>query len=290
MAPGDVQLIQFATADAVEQGYAFDQVVARGGEQAPLGHAIDLVAGAANPLQEGCDRTWRGNLADQVDVADVDAQLQRCGGHQYLQVAVFQALFRVQAQFLGQAAMVRGHRLLAQPIAEVASDALGQAPRIDEHQGGTVLPRQLGQAVVDQAPDVRCHHRAKRYRWHFDGQVALPCMADIDDRAGAPGADQELRHPLDRALCGRQADTPQWLLAQGLQALQGQCQMSAALVAGQGMDFIDDYCVHTGQAFTARSRAHQHIERFGVVTRMCGASLRMAARSFVVCRRCARPW
>ncbi len=39
--------------------------------------------------------------------------------------------------------------------------------------------------------------------------------------------------------------------------------MSAALVAGQGMDFVDDYSMHAGQAFTARSRAHQHVERFG---------------------------
>ncbi|MNC46690.1 hypothetical protein D3C75_957170 [compost metagenome] len=88
-------------------------------------------------------------------------------------------------------------------------------------------------------------------------------MADIDDCTGAAVADQKLRHPLDRALRGRQADTPQWPVAQGLQALQGQCQVGAALVAGQGMDFVDDHRVHAGQAFTARSRAHQHVERFG---------------------------
>ncbi len=159
--------------------------------------------------------------------------------------------------------MVRGNRLLAQPVAEVAGDALGQAPGVDEHQGGAVFARQGGQAVIDQAPDIGGHHCTQRHWRHLDGQVALPSMADIDDCAGAAVADQKLRHPLDRALRGRQADAPQRPVAQGLQALQGQCQVGAALVACQGMDFVDDYRVHAGQAFTARSRAHQHVERFG---------------------------
>ncbi|MNS21026.1 hypothetical protein D3C72_527800 [compost metagenome] len=95
--PGNVQFIQLAPAYAVEQGHAFDQVIARGREQAPLGHAIDLVSGAADPLQQGRDRAWRSDLADQVDVADIDAQLQRCSGHQHLQLAILQALFGIQA-------------------------------------------------------------------------------------------------------------------------------------------------------------------------------------------------
>ncbi len=74
--PGYVQRLKFPPAYAVEQGHALDQVVTRCREQAPFRHAIDLVAGAANPLQEGGNRTRRGHLADQVDVANVDAQLQ----------------------------------------------------------------------------------------------------------------------------------------------------------------------------------------------------------------------
>ena len=56
--PWNVQLVQLAPAYAVEQGHAFDQVIARGREQAALWHAIDLVAGAADPLQKGRYRTW----------------------------------------------------------------------------------------------------------------------------------------------------------------------------------------------------------------------------------------
>lgn len=47
---GDVQNIQLATAHAVEQGGALDQIVAGGGEQTSLGRAADLVPGAPDSL------------------------------------------------------------------------------------------------------------------------------------------------------------------------------------------------------------------------------------------------
>ena len=118
---GDVQGVEFAAAHAVEQGGAFDQVVAGGGEQAALGRAADLVAGAAHPLQKRGDGARRADLADQIDVADVDAQLQRGGGDQHLQLAALEALLGVEAKFLGQAAVVRGHCVLAQAFAQVAA-------------------------------------------------------------------------------------------------------------------------------------------------------------------------
>ncbi|MNE03981.1 hypothetical protein D3C80_965020 [compost metagenome] len=221
------------------------------------------MSSAANPLQEGGNRARRGDLADQVDIADINAKLQRCGRDQHLELAALEPLLRIQAQRFGQAAMVCGNRLLAQPVAEVAGDTFGQAPGIDEYQRGAVFTGKGGQAVIHQAPDISGHHRPQRYRRHFDGQVTLAGMADIDNGAGAPATHQKLCHPFDRALGSGQADTPQWLFAQGLQAFQGQGQMGATLVTGQGMDFVDDYRVHMGQAFTARSRAHQHVKRFG---------------------------
>jgi hypothetical protein len=107
-----VQGVQFAPAHAVEQGGAFDQVVAGGGEQAPLGRAADLVSGAADPLQKAVDGARRADLAHQVDIADIDAQLQRGGGDQHLQFAALEPLLGVQAQLLGQAAVVGGHGVL----------------------------------------------------------------------------------------------------------------------------------------------------------------------------------
>ena len=113
----DGQPIELAAAHAVEQRRAFDQVVARQREQPALRHAADRVAGAADALQEAGDRARRAELADQVDVADVDAELQRRGGHQHLQLAALQPLLGVEALLLRQAAVVRGDRVFAEPLA-----------------------------------------------------------------------------------------------------------------------------------------------------------------------------
>ncbi len=212
---GDDQAVQLAAAHAVEQCGAFDQLVARQRKQPPLGRAADAVAGAPNALQEGGDGARRSELADQIHLADVDAQLQRGGGHQRAQLAPFEALLGVKTFLLGQAAVMRRHVLLAQALGEMPGHALGQAPRVDEHQRGAVLAHQLGQAVVDQLPDLVGHHRFQRRDRHLQRQVARSAVAAVDDgavgglRAVRAGADQEARHVLDGFLRGRQADALQ---------------------------------------------------------------------------------
>jgi len=58
------------------------QVIAGQGEQSALGSSRQDMAGATDPLQQGGDGPWRTELAHQVDIADVDAELQGCGRHQ----------------------------------------------------------------------------------------------------------------------------------------------------------------------------------------------------------------
>ena len=83
--------------------------------------------GAADALQEAGDRARRAELADEIDVADVDAELERRGRHQRLQLAVLEALLGVEPQLLGQAAVMRGDMLFAEALGQVPRDALGHA-------------------------------------------------------------------------------------------------------------------------------------------------------------------
>ena len=106
---GMIEPVELAAAHAVEQRRAFDQLVAREREQPALGRAVDRMAGAADALQEGRDRARRAELADQVDVADVDAELERGGRHQRLELAALEPLLGVEPLLLGEAAVVRGH-------------------------------------------------------------------------------------------------------------------------------------------------------------------------------------
>ena len=91
------------------QRRAFDQLVARERKQPALGRAVDGMAGAPDALQEARDRARRADLADQVDLADVDAELERGGRHQRLELAVLEPLLGVEPLLLGEAAVVRGH-------------------------------------------------------------------------------------------------------------------------------------------------------------------------------------
>ena len=174
---GDRKPVELAAADAVEERGAFDEIVARERKQAPLGRAADGVAGAADPLQEGRDRAWRADLADEVDVADVDAEFERGGRDQRFQFAALEPLFGREPELLGHAAVMGGDGLLAETLGELAGDPLRHAAGVDEHQRRAVLLDQRGEAVVDLGPDLVRHHRFERRIGHFDAS----------GRAGADG-------------------------------------------------------------------------------------------------------
>ena len=258
----DLQRVQLATTHGVEQRGTLDQVVAGAGKQPPLGHPGDLVPGAPDPLQKGRDRAWRTQLTDQLDITDVDTQLQRGRRDQYPQLAALELLLGAQPLFAGQTAVMRSDHLCTQPLGQVAGGALGQAPRVDEHQRGAMLASQCREAVVDQRPGIVAHHRLQRHRRHFQRQVAGAAMADIDDLARSLDADQKTRHRIDRLLRRRQADPHQRPIAERFQSLQRQRQMAATLVAGNGVNLVDNHALHIGEHFAPRCRAEQHIERF----------------------------
>ena len=171
------QAVELAAADAVEQRRAFDQIVARERKQAPLRRAADRVAGTADALQESRDRARRADLADEIDVADVDAEFERGGRDQRLQLAALQPLFGGEPELLRHAAVMRGDGVFAETIAELARDALGHAPRVDEDQRRAMRRDEFSQARVDLRPHLVRHHRFERRTGNFEAQ----------DRAGADG-------------------------------------------------------------------------------------------------------
>ena len=263
------QCIQFTPAHAIEQGRAFDQFVAGGRENAALGHAADEMPGAAHALQEGSDAAWRSELADQVDITDIDAQLKRGGRHQHLQLAGLQPLLGIQSQLLGKRPVVGCDVLLAEQVGEVLGRAFGHAPGVDEDERGAMLFDQLRDALVHLLPLLVAHHRGERRGRHLDGEIARPIVADVDDVAvGASGvvdmsrADQETRDCIDRLLRRRQADALQRLARQRFQAFQRQGEMAAAFALHQRVDLVDDHRLDPGQHRPPGFGAQQHIQRF----------------------------
>src|SRR3989442_10771423 len=94
---------------------------------------------SANPLQQSRDRARRSNLNYEIDGANVDAELERSGGHQRTQLARLQTLFCRQSEFTSQTAMVRRYVLVAETFPEMSGYPLGHAPRIHEHQSRLVF-------------------------------------------------------------------------------------------------------------------------------------------------------
>ena len=76
----------------------------------------------------------------------------------------------VEALLLRQAAVVRGDGVVAEPVAEVARDALGHAARVDEDQRRAVLGDQLREAVVVLLPHLVRHHRLERRARDLDAR------------------------------------------------------------------------------------------------------------------------
>src|SRR5260370_39830760 len=117
------------------------------------------MAGPAHLLPQSRDGASRTDLADQIDGADVDAELKRSGCHEGAQVSVLEALFGIQALLFGEAAVMRGYVLGSNAFAQVAADPLGHTASVDEYEGRSVLDYQLGEAVVNLVPYLAGHDR-----------------------------------------------------------------------------------------------------------------------------------
>ena len=156
--------VELAALHRIEQRRAFDELVARQREQPRLGHSADLMARAPRALQERRDGARRAQLADELDIADVDAKLKRRGRDQHLELAILEALLGFMTQLLRHAAVMRHHVLDADELGQVARGALGHAAGVDEDERGTVLVARARQAARRPAPTPRATSRLRAVR------------------------------------------------------------------------------------------------------------------------------
>ena len=245
---GHEQAIELALRDRPHQRRAFDQLVARGREDASLrlGRVLDLMSRPADALQRDGDRSRRADLADEIDGADVDAELERRRGDDRLELSGFELLFSRQPQLARQAAVMREHRVFAEPLGEIVGHALGQPPRVDEDERRLVLVNQRGDAVVNFPPHLVRRDRPELVLRHFDGQIHRAAMAVVDDRdLRVLVGRKEARDGLDGPDRRRQADALRprtaGLLHEIVEPRERQRQMRAPLVVGHRVNLVDDH-------------------------------------------------
>jgi hypothetical protein len=178
---GWMERIEASAPDRGQQRSALDQLVPRGRVHDPPGDTRAMVVGPPHPLQEGGDAMGRADLAHQLDRPDVDAQLQRRGGHQGPQVACPQAVLDALAALSRQRSVMGGHLVLAQPLAQLMGDPLGQLPGVDEHQGRPVTRDVGGDAVEDLVELIAREGGLELAVGQLQGDVESAPMAAVDD-------------------------------------------------------------------------------------------------------------
>jgi hypothetical protein len=119
-------------------------------------------------------------------------------------------LFRNQALFARQAAVMRGDVFVTESFTEVTSDALGQSAGIHENQSGLMLSNHLRQPVVNFVPNFARHHSLQRRFRQLNRDIQPARVTTIDyDAVWIPlhidvfSSHQEAGHFFDGTLgCG----------------------------------------------------------------------------------------
>ena len=173
--------VQAAGPGASKEGSALHELVATGRIQHAPGRAEPGVVRAPHALEERGERSRRADLADQLHRPDVDPELQRCRGHQGLEVARPQPRLHPLAALPREAAVVGRHLGVAEPLPELVSVALRHSPGVDEHQRGPVLLHVPGDAIEDLGHLLGGRHGPQLVVGQLQGEVEVPPVAHVDD-------------------------------------------------------------------------------------------------------------
>ena len=218
--------------------------------------------GAPDALEERCDGARRTDLAHEVHRTDIDAELERSRCDNGTHLAVLQALLDAQASVTREAAVVRRHVLLAEPPAKVVRDALRHPARVREHERRAVFGDQLRQTVVDLAPLLVRGDGAEVGRRHFDPEIEVSAVADVDDRRQwHRRADEEACGVFDRMHRCRETDAQRAAFAERVEAGEREGEVAAALVAHERVELVDDDGADVCQQCTRAFRREHEVER-----------------------------
>ena len=86
------------------------------------------------------------------------------------------------APVLREAAVVRGDDVVAEPLAELVGEALGEPPRVDEHERGAVLADEVGDAVEHVGHLLGRRDRLELAVGQLEREVEVALVAGVDDR------------------------------------------------------------------------------------------------------------
>ena len=227
--------------DRTERGGAFQHLEAVGRNQHAFRGLVHAVIGAADALQKPRSALRRADIDHEIDVAPVDAEIERGGGdhraqpadrHRGLDLAALRDIERAVMQRDGEAVVVDAPQLL--------EDAFGLAAGVDEDERGLV--------ALDQAVDFvdRVMRRMPGPRQPLGGveHAHVGRGAGVrEHEIGERGAARALRHQIAAQVVGlghrrRQADAGE-VGRQREQSREAKRQQIAALADDQRVQLVE---------------------------------------------------
>src|SRR5438445_2701817 len=133
----DVQRLEVLRLSGLDRGEGFDGGIRGDREDEPLGCAVERVARAADPLDEGRDSTGRVVLDHPVDRPDVDAELERRRGYEAFDLPALEARLDPLALLSREGAVV--DRDVLTDHREAGAEQLGEGADVHEDERRTAL-------------------------------------------------------------------------------------------------------------------------------------------------------
>ena len=147
-----------------------------------------------------------------------------------------------------------GDRVLAQPLAELVGDPLGQLPGVDEHERGAVVGDVGGDAVEDLADLLAGDGRLELAVGQLEREVEAAPVPGVDDGRERLARPTSRRAAVSIGLRRREADADGRRVGHGLEPLEREGEVRAALVAGHGVDLVDDHRLDGARGWPGTAR------------------------------------
>ena len=273
---------------------------ATAGTAAPLGVPPTAWPERPTRCRKRGDRARRAELADEVDVADVDAELERGGRDQRLQLAALEALLGVEPQLLAP-----GCRGARRPRSSPSRSARWRATRSAMRRVLTktsvvrCCADQLGEAVVDLRPTPRPTSPPRAARGGTSSaRSRCADVAGVDDRAARrcrPASTLPCRPGSARPPRSASASPTGRCASAGGRSHSASSRSSDSarcaprLFAGHRVDLVDDHGARRSRACARPdSRAEQDVQRLRRRHQDVRRPLAHRGRARpAACRRCA---
>jgi hypothetical protein len=289
---GDREGVELALAGVLGDHGALDEVVVVERDEQALALGAQLVPGAADALQGPGDATRRGQQHDEVDRADVDAELEARARDDGVHLALAERVLDLVAALLGEGAVVGADRALKAvgvALDQAVHDALGPGAGVREDERGVVLADLLVEGLVQLVGDLGPAGGQDVVGRAEDVDLDVLGVGHVDDLAGprAPlrvAADEEAGDLVQRVDRGRETDAHGPALGRRslgwglgslagllvglafdhrLEPFEGEHEVRAAFALGQGVDLVDDDPAGLGQVVAERRRVEQDAEALG---------------------------